>query len=325
MIDNTIGDNAKIIVLSNMNGSSIIHYAYNDDGLFKYSTDFLHIRSHNGDTMIVNYYNQNKDRDVTKYIDEEVVSFISSFTNGSVHGYAAVWIFILHYLKNNLTHMVLLSTKTQDGIRQLVAHCIGEDKIITLDTHEVYQFRRIHFIPVTEMHFSDTFWKKNNPSFVKLLINPRFDNEGKSNLCLMKVNSATTGIGIIPLDQAKTFCHKNNLYLLRPFEHNEIETANLLWNCESVVFSWGTTYYKNLRYIGDKCRNIYVIITPGFIHQEYHPRKNRPDSHTYKRYRNADVKYLTYISNISELSIEYIEEHGTIHKQNEYIDVNIVE
>ena len=220
-----------------------------------------------------------------------------------------------------MTSRVLLCTKTQGGIRQLVSHCIGEDKIITMDVDKIYQYKRIYFIPVTEMHFSDSFWKKNNNDCMKLLVNPEFDNRGKNNLCVMKTEKCNTGCGVIPLQEASEFCEKNNLYFLRPVSHNEIDTANLIWNCESIVFSWGTAYYKNLRYVGDKCKKIYVIVTAGFIAGQYKARKNpnyRADSHVYKTYRNADVKYIVCRSNYNELTIEYMEEHGIVHEHCVY-------
>jgi len=315
-------EQCKIYVSPNIHSNSILHCGYHENGVIANSSDYLGLRAGNGKGLIMDMYNRCKNRPAHNISDEEVVSFISSFTNGTVHGYVAIYEFILHYLKNNMTARVLLCTKTQGGIRQLVSHCIGEDKIITLDVGKTYQYKQIYFIPVTEMHFSDSFWKKNNHACMKLLVNPEFDNGGKHHLCVMKTEECNTNVGVISVKDASAFCEKNNLYFLRPVTHNEINTANLIWNCESIVFSWGTSYYKNLRYIGDKCKKIYVIVSDGFIEQ-YNSRKRphfRPNSHVYKTYRNADVKYIICKGGYANLTIEHMEAHGIVHDHCVYTD-----
>lgn len=142
------------------------------------------------------------------------------------------------------------------------------------------------------MHFSDSFWTYTEPFFKSYIINDTFKSDIKK-IAIMKTGNITdcTRAGITDSCKVNNFCKKNKLYNLNPSEHNEIETANLIYNCEVFVCSWGSAYYKNIRYIGDNCQFIYVFIEKDFI-QQYNSRKNRPDSHVYKKYKNSLVKYL---------------------------------
>jgi len=278
----------------------LIHFAFKDNIIYKYSSDFFHIRKHikNLSNVILNTANHfiqnHKTTNKCEYIKEEVVCFISSFTCGSVHGYASIWEYMIHYLKINSSSMVLLSTVTQNGIVQLVSKVIGYDKIIFLAPNVLYEIKKITFVPLQNFMFYDDVWKITEPYFKQYILSEKHDKYHE-RICIVKSSacSNTTSTGVIDVNEVQNWCDINGYYNLIPSKHDEIKTANILWNCERFITSWGTAYYKNIRYIGDLCQNIYVLIPPEFERQ-YQTRKNKPHSHTYTKYKNANVRYIHY-------------------------------
>lgn len=304
--DNLSDNNINYYIDKKKEYHHIIHFAFKNNNIYKYSSDFLNIRKNTcsnyflniSKNIVLNNYNKNN----IEYINDNVVSFISSFTCGTVHGYASIYEYIIYYIQNNLNKKIILSTMTQPGIVDIVSHFFDKKNIIFLKPDIIYNIKNITFIPLHYMHFEDIFWKKVDPFFKKHIINNKFNSDIKK-IALMKTSSSNnnTITGIISIDNANIFCKNNNLYNLIPSNYNEIYTANLIHNCEIFVCTWGTAYYKNIRYIGEKCKNIYVLITNDFINQ-YDSRKNRLHSHVYKKYKNAIVKYIK-ISNICSLII----------------------
>lgn len=286
----------------------LIHFAYKDNLICKYSSDFFHIRKHlknekNTIFNTANHYIQNhKTKDKCECINEEVICFISSFTCGSVHGYASIWEYLIYYLKTKLSSMVLLSTVTQTGIVQLVTKIIGYDKIIFLKPNVLYQIQKIRFVPLNNFMLYDVVWTITEPYFKQYILSENHDKYHK-RICIVKSSSCsnTTSTGVIDINEVQKWCDTNDYFNLIPSNHNEIETANVLWNCERFITSWGTAYYKNIRYIGDLCQNIYVLIPPEFKNQ-YEKRKNKPHSHTYTKYKNANVRYI-YFNKLKDFTI----------------------
>ena len=210
-----------------------------------------------------------------------------------------------NYKNNKLKKKILLSDKTQSGIKQLVIHIIGNDNIIYLKNNTITSFLSIEFIPITEFHISDDFNTKLEPFIYKYLIKNNIEKiYDLKNICIIKssVDKNNTGIGTVNIDLINQFCKKNNYYTLIPSSCNEVETANILYHCTNFVVSWGTSYYKNIRYISEKCSKIIVLIPPGF-HGQYNNRKNREHSHVYKKYKNAKIKYIVLKNNKDLLNI----------------------
>ena len=287
-----------------------LSFVFKNYNIYKYSNDYLNIRDDRKSGKITNsilrksknIISQHINKGTSEYIDENVISFISSFTTGTVHGYASIWEYIIYYIKNNCKLKIILSTITQSGIVEIVSHIFGKKNIIFLKPNIIYNIKNITFIPLGQMHFSDTFWTYVEPFFKNHIINDKFNSDIK-RIAIMKTNSTTncTRTGMMDHRIVNKFCKKNKLYNLIPSTHNEIETANLIYKCEVFICSWGTAYYKNIRYVGNNCKYIYVFISKGFISQ-YNSRKNRTHSHTYKKYKNAVVKYII-INDISSFVI----------------------
>lgn len=301
IIENTENSGVYYYIKSGMNGNSIIHFAYLGNKLIKHSSDFFYLRNSEKNKCINTFKKISNSNMEHIVINENVVNFITSFSRGTVHGYASVWELIKYYLDNKLTSKVLVYKKSQQGIIDIISHVIGQHNIIFIDSNIKYYIKNIIFIPLTQMHFTDIFWSNAiEPIFVKYIINNN-NNNFKNNIAIIKSNKSDnkTNTGTIPVSMIKTICKNNNYTNIEPNNINEIDTANLLWNCKNFITSWGTSYYKNIRYIGNKCEKIYVLIPPSFRSQ-YMDRKNRPNSHTYIKYKNADVKYIM-IDNLKKL------------------------
>jgi hypothetical protein len=304
--DEMIVNDASYFINNKNNRNNIIHFSYKNNNIYNYSSDFFHIRKKTGNSVIkfskkfvidnINHLNN-------KLIDEKVVCFISSFTRGTVHGYASIWEYLIYYLENNVSSKVLLSNITQQGMIDIVSKIIGKENIIFIERNIIYKIKEITFIPLNEFIFSDMFWMKVEPYLIKHIIDDNF-KEIKKKICLVKssIEDNCTSDGILNINDVKNFCNKNKIYNLEPSNQNEIITANLLWNCNIFITSWGSAYYKNIRYISEKCKKIYVIIPNQFINQ-FNERKDLPHSHTYKKYKNAFVNYIK-LNNIKDLVIK---------------------
>ena len=134
-------ENVKFYINKKKMGNWVVHFAFKNDNIYKYSCDFLNLRDDRGRgghtsneilKRVDNIISQHTNKDNSEYIDENVVSFISSFTNGTVHGYASIWEYIIYYIKNNLKSKIILSTMTQSGMVEIVSHIFGRTNIIFL-------------------------------------------------------------------------------------------------------------------------------------------------------------------------------------------------
>ena len=107
-------------------------------------------------------------------------------------------------------------------------------------------------------------------------------NNGSQNL---------TGTAIFNRNIVINFCNENNYHLLEPGTISEIHLIYLLNNAKTIALSWGTTFFKNLMYISDKCENVYVIIKKGspFVNSYYNNKKN---SILLDSFKNAKIEYI---------------------------------
>jgi hypothetical protein len=301
IISNLSDENIKFYINKEIMVNCTISGAFKNNDIYKYSCDYLNIRDdRKKGSWKTNFILKHLKNVITEYnnkyieenINENVICFISSFTTGTVHGYASIWEYIIYYLKNKLNSKIILSTITQSGIKQIVTHIFKKENIILLKPNIIYNIKHITFIPITQFHFSDMFWKDTEKYFTKYIINQKFNTNIKKIALFKTTNTDNCSkTGIMDSKTVDLFCKKNNIYKLIPAQHNEINTANLIHNCEIFICCWGTAYYKNIRYIGNKCKFIYVFIQKHFIGQ-YNLRKNTHHSHIYKKYKNAIVEYI---------------------------------
>lgn len=276
-------------------GNSLTPFSFNQrNQIYIHSNDFFTIRRklRKPFRLISKYIESTIDKnyDEFEYIDEELVSFISSFTNGTVHGYTTIWEYIKKYKEANFKCKILLSTATQSGILDLVTEIFGKDKIILIEPRKYYRIKKIHFIPISKYNFDDDFWNSISELYTQHILKDKFSFK-HNKIGIFKSNSYSSNYscGEISNDDILEFCKNNQIYNLNPVNFTEIENANILNNCEVFACSWGTAYYKNLRYIGDTCKNIYVFIPTEFLY-EWNARKNEKNSF-YSKYKNAEVNY----------------------------------
>lgn len=94
-------ENVKFYTNKTMDYNFILSFAFKNDNVYKYSCDYLNIRDDRRSGIITNKMLKKIENiisqhtnDKCEYINENVVDFISSFTRGTVHGYASIWEFI---------------------------------------------------------------------------------------------------------------------------------------------------------------------------------------------------------------------------------------
>ena len=312
--ENLKNDDVNFYIQSTGVGNGMIHFAYKDDMPLRYSSDFFHVRQTSPfrAATLDSFRRVSTTKRESAIIHEPVVSFISSFSRGTVHGYSALWEMIWNYIQDEQDCKVLMYEKTQQGMIDIVSRVIGKEKIIFVKSDVVYLLKSAIFYPITQVHFADDFWFDIvEDIYEKYIVDDENDHEELSKLAIIKTHSSDnrTMQGVVSQDLVNTVCENNNFVCIDPSKHNECDTANMLYRSKELILSWGTSYYKNLRYISDACEKIHVLVFPGYQGQ-YNSRVGRacasyPEScavarqdpkgahsHMYRRYKNAEVKYI---------------------------------
>ena len=274
-------------------GNSILKYRYQIETgeLIPYSSDYLSIRKYHKDKIISHHKMNACNKTIETRYEGICINFISSFTRGTVHGYVTIWEYIMYFLKMKLENnnfKVVLCHNTQQGIKDIVYYFVDKKNIIFLDMNKQYIFDKIYFITHKETHFSDTLYNKYFNHFIEQNIistTNADDFKLKPNILILKVKDVSNyiNVGIFNKKDAILFANRNGYELYQPEKNNEINNILQLYYCQNVVLGWGTSYYKNIRYIGNNCKKITVIINNGFKNQ-YLDRKDKKDSHTYTKY-----------------------------------------
>ena len=137
----------------------------------------------------------NKNLVDTTYRDKNVIPFITSFSNGTTHGYAGIYYIISTYLLNYESlknYDILIYNNSQTGILDIINHFISKglidkNKIIRIDQDVKYVFNKMKFLP-NKWHlynFSDKLR-------LDLISNHIFDSDFKyssSKIAVIKTDS----------------------------------------------------------------------------------------------------------------------------------------
>lgn len=325
--NHTVTSEKAIFFIGNMIGNSLFTLAFNKDNkkIYFLSNEWLYLlrRTPGGkmnpvcrpgrfENLKLNYNKIIKNPINTEYENYNVISFITSFSTGTVHGYAGLFCMIYNYLKNYekyKNYKIIVYKHSQSGILDIINHFIkrgvfNENNIICLSQHINYLFNKIQFIPNTIHTFNEVGLNRikfETEILKKYLINKNF-NSLHSRICILKTNITKniTSVGIIKENEAIHFCKLHNLTLLKPDKMNEINLINTIYNCKTFVVSWGTAFFKNFIYLSDKCDRIIVLI----YSKDYINQYNRV-SHEYKKLfenKKIEVTYLI-VDNIMDLKL----------------------
>jgi hypothetical protein len=307
--------NSSLLLAINLNNNLI--YKYSNEWL--YLIDIYYHKSKDYYIQLVNlYYNIiNKKRII---IDNDVVSFITPFSLGTVHGYTGFFNAIIYYI-NNIDkfkdHKIAIYKKSQKGMFDIISHLVNKNiidfnKIIILDDNICYCFKSIYFIQNKYHVFDKDFPDIISEQFIDKYIKPDRENEvymksfklpeNLDRLLIIKgVNSVNlTGDGIFLNKDIEHFKNKMKLTLIEPGIIDEIKLIHIIQSCSIFVVSWGTSFFKNFIYISDKCKKIIVLILQNSnFYNQYLDHK----PHLSTMYKNAQIEYIVTDSSLNNVSL----------------------
>lgn len=315
-ISNRLQDtNIYYSVMSNMINMSSILLAIKDNKILKYSNEWLYLLNHayypnqGPYREIVQFFNNmNNNIENATIINEKVLTFITSFSYGTVHGYSGFYHILFNYLKNKNkyeNHKILFLSNSQSGLKQILQNAINKklidsDKIIYIDPDKIYLIKELCIIPNKYHNIMGTELADNIFDYVKKYISimkniknyKRFDlNVDLKNVCLIKTNSSNnTNIdGMYNYQNLIDFSKKNNVFILNPGKMHEIGIILAINTCKIFICSWGTAFMKNYCYISDNCKKIVVLVHKKKYLSEYnnHIEKNA----IVNKFRNAKIVY----------------------------------
>jgi len=308
-------DDANLYIEDYIDGINIINFFFKGDYIYKYSNDFLY--------LIVDYYNVEKFRKVYEkiiecydniknkpidyFINEQVISFITSFSKGTGHGYSAIYQLIIQYHKNYTffkNFKIIMFKNTQQGIFDLVKYYVPEEKIIVIDIEKIYKFRKIILIPITDYVPSAKLALDFYPFISKIASNKLIRNE---KIALLKSSNSQnlTCDGIIPYKFIEKYCSKHGFQFIDPTNFNEIDVIKILFHCKTLITSWGTTYSKNIMYLSGKCKQILVIVYGKEFIDQYNLCIKNNDGIISTKCKNAYI-YFHKIDTLNELEQFFI-------------------
>ena len=287
-----------------------------DAQVYAYSNEWLYLihayREQNHpyyDQLTHFFYNIYNNKHLIHVVNENVISFITCFSRGTVHGYSGLYNNIIEYLNNYEKYKdlkIIVSVNSQQGILDIINHLcnmniIDRNKIIYLEKNVIYHFHSITFIEnkyhvinlelaykISELINKYIIPNKNDLLYYKSLNLP----DNLENICIIKNSNSTnlTGDGVVPFDRVINYCNRCNVTNIEPSTMSEIPLIHAINRCKNLIISWGTAFMKNYTYISDYCEKIIVlVIGNGFITQyNDHCRVN---ALTFK-FKNATISYI---------------------------------
>lgn len=303
-INNTEENNVYYYIQKKNIGNALMTLAItNNNKILSYSNEYL--------SLIKTYYPSdvyNKIVDMYKYIvnnlknnvvmNENVLSFITTFSTGTAHGYAGLFYIINEYLKDYekyKDYKIIVYKNSQNGILDIINYFknmnVIKNDIIYIDSDIIYKFNKYLIIPNKHHAIDPPYGLEISKMIEKYLIKPNFNIIHKRVAVIKSsLSSNLTNSGIIDINNINNFCSKNNLIFIEPINYNEIDFINILYNCNLFVVSWGTAFFKNYYYISDKCTKIIVLVIGNDFIKQYNDTINANNLIT--KFKNANMEYI---------------------------------
>jgi hypothetical protein len=261
-------------------------------------------------TEIIKYYKYIIDNINNKYIiDENVICFITTFSTGTIHGYSGLFYILIEYIKNfdkYKDYKIIIYKNSQKGILDIIYYLsknnIISNNIIIIDSDIIYNFKNMIIIPNKKHSVENDFAIEISEFIDKYLIKNNFDEiYERVSIIKSSISNNLTSDGIVSQEEINTFSQNNYLVSIEPTNYNEVDFINILNNVNFIVFSWGTTFFKNYYYISDKCTNIIVVIIGESYIKQYNDTVNNNKLITY--FKNAHIEYRILESSLSTIII----------------------
>ena len=286
----------------NIIGISLMTLAISNNKILSNSNEFLYL-------IKVHYPNGPYDKiiDIYKYIinnlnnniiiSDNVLSFITTFSTGTNHGYGGLFYIINEYIKDYekyKDYKIIVYKNSQKGILDIINYLkdtnIIKNDIIYIDSDIIYKFNKFVIIPNKYHVIEPIYALEISNTIEKYLIKPNF-NIIYNKICIIKssLSQNLTNTTIVDVNTVNNFSNKNNLIFVEPTNYNETDFINILYNCNLLVLSWGSTFFKNYYYISDKCEKI-IILVIGDSKNEYNQYMNT--NALFTKFRNATFEYI---------------------------------
>ena len=235
-------------------------------------------------------------------INEDVITFITKWSCGTVHGYFDIFQFINCYLgeiDKYKDHKILVYKNTSQGILDILNHLsymnvVDKNKIIYIESEKVYKIKSVSKFKTEDYGYHNYDWNddffKNTKLFINKYLLNKIDYLNPVNCCIenvaiIKENYSETNVSKrndgFDEDEINLFCEKYNYTLVKPESVNEVTLINILNNCKKFLASWGTVSIKNTVYLSENCKSINVIV-----------KKKSAYSKEYEKYLLKYNKYL---------------------------------
>jgi hypothetical protein len=305
-------------------GNTVLNLSinYEDNYIYKYSNEWLYLIT----THYPSHPYYNKLLDLFKYIyinknnkiiiNGNVISFITSFSTGTAHGYFGLFNIIINYIENYeyyKNYKIIVAKDSQDGILNLIKYfcksgIIDKKNIIYIERNKIYHFDSIYFIENKYHMITFDFAYKISEMIYKYFIKNKIMKikykafnkcNFLDNICIIKNSKSQnlTSDGIVPYDNVINFCNKYDLNHIDPTTIDELKLIYSINKCKLFVVSWGTTFVKNFYYISNKCDKIIVLIIGNLFLEQFLDAMTNNRQLMYK-FKNANIIYKIVDTNL---------------------------
>ena len=290
--------NCKYILDKKMLGNSSVSMAFNNKQIYRYSNDWLYLIKHQEHPMfraIEQAYVTNRYKEPTANVSGKCLLVSTVFSSGTVHGYAGIFDIIEQCISSNQEFdKYIVHRNAQTGIIDIIKCSLPTDKIYFIEEDTVYKIESLTLFPVTFHAFFYKDVRELNYLYTKicpLLDNIFFsktDELDSKDICVLKSSESSnlTTVGVFHKSDIEIFCLLNNLLFIEPTDYSEDVYARIIYNSQTVVFSWGSTFLKGLLYISDICKRVIVL-----IHKEFLPQFNYYKDDVGYAFKNAIIEY----------------------------------
>ena len=241
--------------------------------------------------------------------NQHFFSLISSWSTGTVHGYAQICYIIMNLMKYDYTKYTFLIYKhTQKGIRELVNYFLPHNKIVEIDHGFYYNIKHYYFVSGEQkklMASYDIQWHAIIQSFFSKHVYSQFNiranwflpqsYEFPKKISIVKteldteVNSPGRSFSSFHIRQ---FCKTNGFVTIDGGRIPELHLIQLIHNCEEILTSWGTSFFKNYIHVSPECKRIYnLVLKDSNYHTVEFNHTGLVLHNTLQTYNNAKIVY----------------------------------
>jgi hypothetical protein len=309
--------NCKYFLQGNPIGNTTLNVAFDKEGIYEFSNDWLYLLKVYYNKVACPYkqlletYLKYKDTPPNTVVKGTSVLLSTSFSTGTIHGYVGIFE-IISQLKNSTVKYdnYMVHDNAQAGIKNIITKFFPNHNIVYIKSNIIYEFESLALIRVTHhnFHFRGKGELELIQNIQKLLneyfLIPEFTFD--ENIAVIKNNNSVklTGDGTFNAAEVQRLCNRLTYKLIEPTETSEQVYYNRIYNCKNLILTWGTTYFKGVLYISDKCENITVLVAPGGYTSQYKSFLNGKTLLT--KYKNATITYKmvdTLVGGLDTLSL----------------------